>query len=608
MRLGGYSRIQRLIVYSFCFSFLLISWPKPVAANPAVGLLVRVIAQTVTKRASTRAATEVAAKQAVTKYPLTEAAMQETIRRQAAAEAAATARAMSRELASRAARVPTNSALRTAGQVTWAGVNVVGGAVTVSELIDAFRSDNLKVATDGVSLGNGKYEVRVGGRTQIVDFEPSPDLPVILYGSSFSGADSGSVITPSRPVAVQGLPLNHPEKEFFPVPFGVVKSVAFDHGRATYSIDIRDDIGDYYFIEDDRMSSIQNAMIFKAVKEFERQYQPRIYEAKGDNVTFDYVDTSYTLDVLDFIPKEGTLFPSYPGVYTHISGAVTSYDAVIPAILHTKKLKSDYHPCEYITVSEIVNDKPVETNKYMCTPPNDKDYVISDSRISERVYLSLNTDYKGDYFTKKNESNLIKSVSGNELAHILRDKPLDNNVVADLINDLLYDAAAQDNYDGILLNDDDYIKESEISDALKKLGVDKLTVSDLFSPYQNIEINSSSNETNINHGGGSGDITVDAKVDLGENPNIKSPDLDAPPTGKEIIQPIRDSMPFLSDFKIGSRNAACPVADISFSLFGVNVDETIDSHCDMIEKNRKLIELIASLVWAFAALRMILSA
>ncbi|CDG21376.1 protein of unknown function [Xenorhabdus poinarii G6] len=598
MRMGCYSGIQRLIVYFFCFSFLFISWPKPVAANPALaaGLLVRVIAQTVTKRAATQAAI---------RYPLTEAAVGRYALDQSVK---ATVNGMSREAARRAASVPMNSYLRKAGQVTWAGVTVTGGVMTASELIDSFRSDNLKVATDGVSLGNGKYEVRVGGRTQIVDFEPSPEAPVILYGSSFSGADNGAVITPSLPVVVNAFPLNDSNTGVFPVPSGVVKSVSFDHSRAVYEISIRDDTGDYYFIEDDRMSSIQNAMIFKAVKEFEKQYQPRIDEAKGDNVTFDYVDTSYTLDVLDFIPKEGSLFPSYPGIYTQISGAVTSYDAVVPAILHKKTLKPNYRPCKYITVSEVVDDIPVNTNKYMCTPPNDGDYVINDSRISESVYLSLNTDYKGDYFTKKNESNLIKSVSANELADILKDKPLNNNVVADLINDLLYDAAAQDNYEGMVLNDNDYIKESEISDALITLGIDKLTARDLFSPYQNIEINSSTNEKNINNSGGNTDITVDAKVDLGENPNIKSPDLDEPLTGKEIIQPIRDSMPFLSDFKIGSRDAICPVADISFSLFGVNVDETINSHCDIIEKNRKLIELIASIVWAFAALRMVLSA
>ncbi|WP_155271872.1 hypothetical protein [Xenorhabdus bovienii] len=108
-----------------------------------------------------RAATQVAAKQVATKYPLTEAAIQATIRK----DAAATVAGMSRVAATRAANFPANSSLRKAGQVTWAGVTIAGGVMTASELIDAFGSDNLQIAVDGVELGNGKYEVRVGGLT-----------------------------------------------------------------------------------------------------------------------------------------------------------------------------------------------------------------------------------------------------------------------------------------------------------------------------------------------------------------------------------------------------------------------------------------------------------
>ncbi|WP_339384700.1 hypothetical protein [Xenorhabdus bovienii] len=289
-----------------------------------------------------------------------------------------------------------------------------------------------------------------------------------------------------------------------------------------------------------------------------------------------------------------------------IGNAITSFDAVVPAILHKKTLLSSYNPCEYVSVSDSVDGKVVTSDKRICTPPNDNDYVMNDERISDSVHLPLNTNYNGDYFNKKNKPDSIKTVSASELADILKDKPLDNFIIADLINDLLYDAAAQDDYDGITLSDGDYITESEVNDALKTLG-GRLTAADLFSPFQNIELPSTSTE--IGTGGGEKvDADIDVKVDFGSDPNIKSPDLGEPPTGKEIIQPIRDSMPFLSDFKVGSRDAACPVADISFSLWGFNFDQTIDSHCDAIEKNRKFIELIASLIWAFAALRMILSA
>ncbi|MBD1228963.1 hypothetical protein [Xenorhabdus griffiniae] len=614
MRMGCHSGIQRLIVYSFCFLFLFVVYPSPVRANPAAVLLVRVIAQTVTKRAATRAVADVTARQAVSKYPLTELALQETIRRQAAAEAASTAAAMSRAAAARAASVPARSALRSGGKVTWAGLNIAGGVMTTSELIGAFRSGDLAVSTDGVALGNGKYEVRIGGRTQIVDFEPSDDQPVILYGNAIRG-DTGVVVTPSRPVVVSGYLLNGDGlNSYIPLelPSGVFKSMSFDNYKVTYSFNISDDSGDYYFIEDDEPSSVQNAMIYASVKEFERQYKPVIYDAEGDNGNFKYVNTSYSVDILDFVSKAGSPFPSYPGVYEEIGGASTRYEATVPAVLHVRTLKNGFNPCEIVelaTGETNIYGEPVTERKRMCTPPTDSDYIINDKKISNLVYLSLNTDYKSNYFKNKNKLNSVKSVSSSELADILDDESVDNAIVADLMTDLLHDAALQDDYQGIPVSDDDYISESEIADALRKLGKDKLTARDLFSPYQNIEIDQlTNNETTINSGNGKTDINVEAKVDLGENPNIKSPDLGELPTGRDIIDPIKNSMPFLSDFKLSGKNATCPTVDSHFSLMSHDFHLVIDTHCPLIEQNRTFIELIASLIWALVALRVLLSA
>ncbi|WP_323867300.1 hypothetical protein [Xenorhabdus szentirmaii] len=610
MRLGCYSRFQRLIVYSFCFSFLLISWPKPVSANPALaaGLLVRVIAQTVTKRAATRAATEVAAKQAVTKYPLTEAAMQETIRRQAAAEAAATARAMSRELASRAARVPANSALRKAGQVTWAGVNVVGGTMTVSELIDSFNSGDFQVATSGTSLGNGKYKVEVGGRTRIVDFQPSPNSPVILYGNDSVNFepdwDSFSSDTP----LVKGILLDGKGTEYFPVPSSVTQSNFFNNKLATYSSDIQSLSGDYFYIKDDKLSSVKDLILTGVVKNFETRKDSRFYvnRVSGDNDTFYYITSSESIDVLDFnVARDFNSRKSEDSLF--LPNAYNYFSANVPVIINRKEIKSNFEPCDRIR--QDANGNPI-WGDYICTPPSESDYLLHSERTNLSVHVSLNQSYDGNYFNEKLKSSPIRVVSANELPHLLNNKTIDNSIVANLINDLLHDAAAQSGYEGIIVSDGDYVTLSEVDNALRELGYDKIAISDFFSPIQNIEIDSSSHDTTINNNGGGngGEGNINVKVDLGIDPQIKAPDLDELPTGKEIIQPIRDSMPFLSDFKIGSRDAICPVADISFSLFGVNVDETINSHCDIIEKNRKLIELIASIVWAFAALRMILSA
>ncbi len=301
MRMGCHSGIQRLVVYSFCFSFLFISWPKSVSANPAlaVGLLVRVIAQTVTKRAAT---------QAVTKYPLTEAAVQETIRRRAAA----TASAMTRELASRAVTVPANSVLRKAGQMTWAGLSVANGVMTASELVDSFSSGDFHVATSGTSLGNGKYKIEVGGRTRIVDFQPSPNSPVILYGNDSVNfeADWNSVLSDTP--LVKGILLDGKGTESFPVPSSVTQSNFLNNKLAAYSSDISSSSGDYFYIKDDKLSSVKDLIITSVVKQFETTYNSGFYitRASGDNLfgVIIFVRLHQNLIICSARKEQGALF------------------------------------------------------------------------------------------------------------------------------------------------------------------------------------------------------------------------------------------------------------------------------------------------------------
>ncbi|PHM24265.1 hypothetical protein [Xenorhabdus ehlersii] len=615
MRMGCHSGIQRLIVYSFCFAFLFISWPKPIVANPALaaGLLVRVIAQTTAKRAATQAAArqataKAAAKQAGKEYPLTEAAIQATIRKEAAEKAAATARAMSRSAASRAATVPVNSSLRKAGQATWAGLSVASGVITVSELVDSFNSGDFQVATSGTSLGNGKYKVEVGGRTRIVDFQPSPNSPVILYGNDSVNFepdwDSFSSDTP----LVKGILLDGKGTEYFPVPSSVTQSNFFNNKLATYSSDIQSLSGDYFYIKDDKLSSVKDLILTGVVKNFEMRQDSKFYvnSVSGDNDTFDYITSSESIDVLDFnVIRDFNSRNSEDSLY--LPNAYNYFRANVPVIINRKEIKSNFEPCDRIR--QDAQGNPI-WGDYICIPPSESDYLFRSERTSLSVHVHLNRSYDGNYFNEKLKSSSVRVVSANELPHFLNNKTIDNSIVANLINDLLHDAAAQSGYEGIIVSDGDYVTSSEVDDSLRELGHDKIATSDFFSPIQNIEIDSSSHDTTINNNGGGngGGGNIDVKVDLGIDPQIKAPDLEKPPTGKEIAQPIIDGMSFISDFKISGKDASCPTVNTPFSLMGFDFDLVIDSHCDLIERNRKLIELITSLVWAFMALRIVLDA
>ncbi|WP_318837845.1 hypothetical protein [Providencia sp. PROV007] len=94
------------------------------------------------------------------------------------------------------------------------------------------------------------------------------------------------------------------------------------------------------------------------------------------------------------------------------------------------------------------------------------------------------------------------------------------------------------------------------------------------------------------------------ELDLGEYPEIDEPDLEEPPTGKEILAPIENLMPFIKNIQLPSKEASCPVAE--FNVF--DTQYKIDSHCPLLEQNKALFQLIAGILWAFLSLRIILSA
>lgn len=587
MRLGSNSRFKGLVCYSLSAAILFSSFPRPAHANPVLIGIAEVFGSIIARRAALTAA-EAAADAAFT-----------------ARVANATFKGVEAAAAARKLIVPANSALRTAGKVTWGALNVAGGVMTATELLDAFHNDKLSVATDGVALGDGKYEVKVGGVTQTVDFQPSPDNPVILYGSTTvvtpgtgtgTGTDTGTV---PRVVTVENLPINK-GVETFPTPDNVFQTKALDNSKAAYKFDTDTVTGDLYYIEDARMESLQNAFITATARHYENYiWSDTVSHVAGDNTSFDYVIESRTMDILDFtVSEQGS---AYPEVGSAIDNAITYYKATVPVVIHDKKIKSSYKPCEYVTVTETNGST---SSKKMCTPPTENDYAITDSRESFSSMLSLNFNYTGNALKPSETTEPAKVVTATELADLLSDTQLDNWTVADMLTNLLSEAASKTGYEGVPFTDDDYITDTEVANALKSLN-GTLTAASLMTSAEDKNGNIVISNTTTNVGGDtSNETTIEAKVDLGEDPRIKSPELEETPTGKQILAPIQESMPFLNDFKITGRDAQCPVA--RFSVF--DHDYVIDKHCDLIEQNRKLIELFVSILWAFVALRAVLKA
>ncbi len=94
------------------------------------------------------------------------------------------------------------------------------------------------------------------------------------------------------------------------------------------------------------------------------------------------------------------------------------------------------------------------------------------------------------------------------------------------------------------------------------------------------------------------------QVDLGPNPNTPPPGLEATPTAQQIMDPLLNLMPDLRNFSVPSHSAECPKG--SFDALGKTY--TIDSHCQLIENNRAIIEAAMLLVWAIASIFIVLRA
>jgi hypothetical protein len=94
------------------------------------------------------------------------------------------------------------------------------------------------------------------------------------------------------------------------------------------------------------------------------------------------------------------------------------------------------------------------------------------------------------------------------------------------------------------------------------------------------------------------------QVDLGPNPNTPAPTLDATPTAQQILGPLLNLMPDLRNFTVPAHSATCPKP--SFVAFDRTY--TVQSHCDLIENLRAVIEAAMLLVWSIAAVFIVLRA
>ncbi|MGG4604266.1 hypothetical protein ACLPHM_05680 [Paenalcaligenes sp. Me131] len=203
----------------------------------------------------------------------------------------------------------------------------------------------------------------------------------------------------------------------------------------------------------------------------------------------------------------------------------------------------------------------------------------------------------------------ISNLSDEEL-----NKPLNPVLVAALAN-LAWQQAAQDpDYDGLPYPQADPITKAEASTWTQANPEFTPTVRDFVAP--NPTTNSVSNPWSLPSNpiapdfnpatpntGTTNPATDQPLQNLGPDPGIGAPTLEAIPTAQQIMQPILDLMSDFRGYTPSPHAGECPRPTIE--LYGTHV---LDAHCILIDDNKAIIQAAMLLAWALIALFIILSA
>lgn len=94
------------------------------------------------------------------------------------------------------------------------------------------------------------------------------------------------------------------------------------------------------------------------------------------------------------------------------------------------------------------------------------------------------------------------------------------------------------------------------------------------------------------------------QVNLGPDPGIGAPSLEATPTAEMILNPVVGLMPDIRGFQVPGHSGVCPQP--TFTVFDQTF--TVSTHCDLFERYRTAIYVSSVLAFSIAALLIVLTA
>jgi hypothetical protein len=191
-------------------------------------------------------------------------------------------------------------------------------------------------------------------------------------------------------------------------------------------------------------------------------------------------------------------------------------------------------------------------------------------------------------------------------------KPVNPALLASLANTAWQKAAAAPGYAGLPYDAADPVTQADVSAYQAQNQASYPTVGDFVAPQVAPSGAGAGAPFSLPNSGTGGDAapstptnpSTEPLTNLGPDPGIGLPTLEAVPTVAQILDPIFSLFPSLRSFTVPQHSSTCPTGTLN--LFGHT--QSFNAHCDLLEGVRSILLTVMSFVWAFVALRITLSA
>lgn len=446
------------------------------------------------------------------------------------------------------------STLRHAKDISWVGLALASGAITLSDL-NVTGNDELNVVFEptAVKLTDGRYGIRVNGEMKVVNAQPSAYSPAIYTYSS----------KVSKPIS---------DTEVY----------------------LADEISNQYKY----YGGLYNGSYAQS-NSLEKLAEYLTQEKYGGKNEENYRD----------VEINGTSH-RYLGSKTEVTNTYLRHKKIGDSIYFTVRQHFTYHNLKSSFQDETSGVTAEGQWVSSFNKPSEEDYEITKNVRSIDSSFKENENFIGNIKVKPQEQQL-GSIEDIDSGLLYSAKPLTAQQLATIYNALLLSASSQVGYAGVPFTSANPITANEVAQSLAELGLENPSYADLFTkagvgnqikielataPQTNPSISPNLSPNNSEEIEDIGDI---------EDAELTTPELE-PPTARQILEPFNKFFPTLKNLTIAERSVQCPIWEGHLPY--LDIDIRLDKHCDYLEQNKGVISSLMLLIWGIIALRILLSA